>query len=429
MTAGCAAFSRVVLATLAVAFTSPAVAVGQGTAVAPPPPAASAPPADGSHLQVYVMTMGQGDYVWEKFGHNALGIRDLRTGEDLVYNWGMFSFDQAGFLPRFLRGEMLYWMDAADARLTLLAYQRMNRSVTVQELQLAPAQRLALQEFVQWNIRPENAFYRYDYYRDNCSTRVRDALDRVLGGAIRRQAARQPTEMTYRDHSLRLLHDLFWSRTGVDLALGAPTDRRITRWEASFVPMELQAVLRELRVRDESGNLVPLVADERVLFEATRPPARVRPDVPVTTFLAAGLALATLLVAWGYRTRGPVPSITVTVTWGLLAGLLGTLVLLLWVATQHVAAHRNLNLLLANPLWLALAFLVPFVNAGRGTRKVILFVARSAAVLTGVAAVLALTPWGQPSGAIPAFFVPMNLGVYLLTLRAIYLAQERARRA
>ena len=67
---------------------------------------AAGPP--GSELEVYLMTMGQGDMVWERYGHNAIGIRNRQTGEDVVYNWGLFSFDEPGFIGRFLRGEMMY---------------------------------------------------------------------------------------------------------------------------------------------------------------------------------------------------------------------------------------------------------------------------------------------------------------------------------
>jgi len=384
------------------------------------------PAEDGSALEVYVMTMGQGDLVWERFGHNALGIRDLRTGEDLVYNWGMFSFDQPGFLPRFLRGEMLYWMAPFDAALTVQAYRQMDRSVTIQELNLTPAQKLQIRDYVLWNARDENKFYRYDYYLDNCSTRVRDVLDRALGGAIKRAAAPQVTTMSFRDHSLRLMDGMFWARTGIDLGLGRPTDRPITAWEAMFIPMEVQRRLRDVRVTGAGGAEIPLVASERELFVASRPAERMTAANDVPLFLLAGVSLGALFGWAAWRSRGRALATTVTVLWGTVAGVLGTLLLLLWVATAHVAAHQNQNLLFMHPLWLAVAATIPFVAAGRTVRRNVLFLVRVCAVLTVVGALLALTPWGQPSGAIAAFAVPMNLSVYFLTLRAVYLAQQRA---
>ena len=100
----------------------------------------------------------------------------------------MFSFEEPGFLRRFVRGEMDYWMEGFDSERLLRAYAAADRSIWVQELDLTPEQMGALYEFEEWNERPENRFYRYDYYRDNCSTRVRDAIDRVLGGRLRESA-------------------------------------------------------------------------------------------------------------------------------------------------------------------------------------------------------------------------------------------------
>ena len=380
----------------------------------------------GSELQVYLMTMGQGDLVWERFGHNALGIRDASTGTDIVYNWGTFSFEQEGFLPRFLRGEMLYWMAPYDAVQTVMAYEQMNRSVTVQELNLTPAQRLEIKRFVEWNQRDENKFYRYDYYLDNCSTRVRDVIDRATGGAVRRVAESQMTNMTFRDHSLRLMDGMFWSRTGIDLGLGHPTDRPITSWEAMFIPMEVQRRLRDITIKDGSGADVPLVSSEKVLFTSSRPPERMEASSQVGVFLLAGLAFAAVSVALGYKLRGRIFSTGLVSLWSLVAGVVGLLLLLLWTVTQHSAAHANQNLFFVNPLWLGVAMLAPLAPLARRSRDALLLMVRICVGLTVVGAVVALTPWGQPSGAIAAFAIPVNIGAYLLVLRVVYLAQQKA---
>lgn len=384
----------------------------------------SAPPPAGTELDVYVMTMGQGDLLWERFGHNAIGIRDHRTGTDVVYNWGMFSFDQPGFLPRFLRGEMLYWMAPFDAVQTLVAYQQANRSVTVQRLNLSSAQKDSLRRLVEWNARDENKFYRYDYYGDNCSTRVRDALDLVLGGAIRRATEPQLTTMTYRDHSLRLMDGMFWTRTGIDLGLGAPTDRPITAWEAMFIPMEVQRRLRDVRIPDSSGAMVPLVASEEVLFQATRPPERMDAPRPATGALVAGLLLAAAMLALGYRTPGRAAATALAMVWGVGAGVFGLLLLLLWIATQHVATHGNQNLFFIQPLWLGVAAMIPLARAGRRARDWLLRFVRVSAILALVGAIIAASPFGQPSGAIAAVAAPVSLAAYLLVLRVVYLAQQ-----
>ena len=135
------------------------------------------------------MTMGPGAEVWERFGHNAIWIHDPTAEPDTAYNYGLFDFRQENFLLRFARGEMWYWMAGFPAEAYVQTYVEDNRSVWLQELNLPPAARLELRRFLRWNERPANRFYHYDYYNDNCSTRVRDAIDRVIGGAIRQQTA------------------------------------------------------------------------------------------------------------------------------------------------------------------------------------------------------------------------------------------------
>ncbi|HST08247.1 MAG TPA: DUF4105 domain-containing protein, partial [Gemmatimonadaceae bacterium] len=67
-------------------------------------PSASAPE-PGSNLTVYLLTFGWGDVVWERFGHNAIWIKDRARGTDMTYNWGMFDFNQPHFVWRFVTGD------------------------------------------------------------------------------------------------------------------------------------------------------------------------------------------------------------------------------------------------------------------------------------------------------------------------------------
>src|SRR5687768_5124125 len=161
----------------------------------------------GSELTVYLLTIGQGDEVWELFGHNAIWIKDRSDGSDITYNWGMFDFAQPNFLGRFLTGNTQYWMEGIPLESMLQAYTQRNRSLLAQELNLTPAQRLSLKESLEENARPENKFYRYDYYRDNCSTRLRDMLDRALGGQLQTATTTRITTETFRSHTQRLTQD------------------------------------------------------------------------------------------------------------------------------------------------------------------------------------------------------------------------------
>jgi len=116
----------------------------------------SQPTEPGSDLTIYLVTMGNGTRIWERFGHNAIRIVDATNRTDSVYNWGTFDFAQPHFLRRFMTGNTLYWMQGDDMPRTLEVYQYTNRSVWAQELDLTPAERLAVRDFIVWNARPEH---------------------------------------------------------------------------------------------------------------------------------------------------------------------------------------------------------------------------------------------------------------------------------
>jgi len=344
------------------------------------PPAAVAPLPQpdplhqvGRNVTVYLLTMGNGTQIWELFGHNAIWIHDNVTNRDTVFNWGVFSFRQPHFIARFLKGKMLYSMGGDSMENILLEYQYWNRSVVAQELDLLPAQRDTILAAIRSNALPENVDYRYDYFRDNCSTRVRDLIDRALGGTIAVQA-RGLTGTTYRWHALRLMQSDVPIVVGVDIGLGRPADMDLAKWQEMFLPRKLHDFVAKVRVTDSTGTTHPLVRSERVLFQANRGPEAESPPELGVWLLLGGVIVASLIIWAGLAAssgsrlaRGAVA--TVAAIWSLLAGLLGAILTLLWSATDHVFAHANENLLLFNPVWLVMVVLLPlYLWSGRAER-------------------------------------------------------------
>jgi hypothetical protein len=380
----------------------------------------------GSELTVYLMTMGPGDEVWEKFGHNALWIHDSVRNADVAYNWGLFDFSAADFMPRFLKGNMLYWMGGFDVGETVDLYRRANRTVMAQKLNLTPAQKDSLARFVQWNAQPENRFYSYDYFRDNCSTRVRDALDRVLGGAIRRATEGVPTATTYRSHTRRLTQDAPWVYLGTLLGLGHPVDRPISTWEEMFLPVRLHDDLRSVRVKDASGALVPLILSDSVLFVSNRAPEPREPNSHIVVYVLAGVLVGGLavllrhLVDRGSSLARPV-LIVVAGLWHLVTGLAGVALAALWIFTNHVYSYQNENLLQANPLSLVAAVLIFASLTRRGSSGSGALVGHWPSRLTwtvaGIAvaalAFKALPGFRQVNWEIIALMLPAHVGIAL----------------
>jgi hypothetical protein len=377
----------------------------------------------GSNLTVYLLTFGMGDEVWERFGHNAIWIKDRTRGTDTTYNWGMFDFNQPGFLRRFLTGDTRYWMQGIDLDVMLRYYKQNNRSILAQELNLTPAQRLSLQQYVQLNERPENKFYRYDYYRDNCSTRLRDALDHAVGGQLQTSTVSRQTSGTYRSHTLRLLGSDIPMYTGADLALGHPADKPLSVWQEMFLPVRMASEIRTVTLTDSTGAQIPFVRSEMALFTAGRAPEPSAPPNYFPWFVALGILIAAGMIALVRSAEGGSKiafffATAISTLWSLIAGACGVALVIAWLFTRHYFMSRNENLLHLDPLSLGLVVLIPLAVYGRRGVSRAIKLAGFVAALSLLGFVLQGIPFfDQKNGEIIGLALPINLAVWWTVYR------------
>ncbi|GFZ93987.1 DUF4105 domain-containing protein [Dyella caseinilytica] len=318
--------------------------------------------APGANLEVSLITYGPGDIYWERFGHDAIEVRDTVSGEEVNFNYGVFNFDEKNFFLNFARGRMHYLIDAEVTSDEENFYKEAGRSITKQRLALTPDQAAALRDFLLWNLRPENAGYNYDYYIDNCTTRVRDALDRALGGVIKARLTTLPGGMTFRQQTIRLMSAQPWLMLILDLGLGPYADQPLNAWQESFLPEELQKSLRNVTISDGHGGSQPLVQSEDLLApQRLEVPPATPPDLRIPLGIAGLLIAGLLVLTWR---RASLIYALLGNLFLLLAGTAGLLMLILWTLTEHHSAWANANLLLFNPL--AFVLLRPLWRAHRG---------------------------------------------------------------
>lgn len=308
--------------------------------------------APGSDLAVSLVTYGPGSVYWERFGHDAIQIRDRVSGQSVDFNYGVFDFDERGFFWNFARGVMHYMMDAEPSAADESGYIDDGRSVTIQRLALTPAQAASLRDYLLWNLQPQNIVYDYDYLTNNCATRVRDALDRALGGAIRAALVPRPASLTYRQEIVRLMSPQPWLMIPMDLGMGPMADRPLDAWQESFLPGVLSRDMRYVKVPNGHGGFEPLVSGERHLAPNRLTPPPARPPNLAWPLGIAGFALAAAIVLTRRRSvNGYAVIVTATLA---VAGFAGLVLLALWTLTLHRVAWDNANLLLFNPLAWAL---------------------------------------------------------------------------
>jgi hypothetical protein len=308
--------------------------------------------APAEDLEISLVTFGPGAIYWERFGHNAIRMRDRVSGESGDINYGVFDFSDSTFLRNFARGHMRYMIDIGSSETNQQDYIDAGRSVLVQRLSLSPAQAAALRAYLLWNLQPENQSYDYDYLTSNCSTRIRDALNTVLGGALQPPLVARSAPLTYRGQIDRLMNAQRWLMLLMDLGLGPSADRPLNEWQESFIPMVLARELRTVQVPDGHGGFQPLVAEEHEISPSLVDLPKAEPPRLAMPLGIAGLSLALAILL--SRRRLPTVAAALSVAFLAAAGIVGTVLLALWTLTIHYAAWSNANLLLFNPL----AFLV-----------------------------------------------------------------------
>jgi len=311
--------------------------------------------------EAWLVTFGPGEVYWERFGHNAIWLREPAAGIDHTFNFGYFDFEQEDFFLRFMRGRMLYFSVAQPAQLEFDFYRSQNRSIRAQKLNLEPSQYRRLRDFLLNEIKPENRDYRYDYYLNNCSTRIRDALDIALDDALLARTENVPASLNFREQTRRLTQMQFWYYLGLELGLGFPVDRAVSRWDEMFIPMVVADEIATMSV-SSGGSGDPLVALDTMLFESTGTGPRATPAAVWYRYLAFGLLL--VAVAWlSGKFMPPVWLAGLCSAWVLISMTVGLLLAVLWLFTNHEVTRWNANLLLFNPL-IVLALIPGLRRAG-----------------------------------------------------------------
>lgn len=300
-----------------------------------------------SYIEVY--TCAPGYQLYSQFGHTAIGVFDRHRGIDQVFNYGTFSFNTPHFYLKFCAGKLLYQLTSEPFSQFVYSYERRGRQVVAQRLNLTLEQRQHLFNLLGENCLPENCDYQYDFFFDNCATRVLDMLYHAFGDSLTYNGADSAPLPTMRDCIHPYLDGSQWTKAGIDLVLGSITDRKASCRQQSFIPDKLHDYLAECQI-----DTLPLVSQTRTIVEPTIVYSR------TPWYLSPMLIFSLLLIAvilMTFRLSATALVIFDRIYFGII-GLLGLLITLLWFATDHGATVGNLNMLWASPLFLVYIFTI-----------------------------------------------------------------------
>ena len=301
---------------------------------------------------ISLLTIAHGDQLYNVFGHTAVRINDPARGTDEVYNYGTFSTSTDNFMLKFLRGRLMYSLDTGSYAGFLSDYDQQGRAVTEQVLNLTPIQKNQVYNFIINNHKPENSHYLYDFFFDNCATRVRDIYESEIPVLPYQDEA--PSGKTFRQLLDEHLIGLDWLDLGIDLIIGSVADERADASGEMFLPNYLLSWTAKMQVTGADGLPAPLVKTERKVLPLDIIQHSSFWITPIRLFyfllfLEIGLFLMRKRVSnrFSYWYDG---------IWYSLLATASVIIAFMWFGTDHDACAKNYNLLWANPLFLILAW-------------------------------------------------------------------------
>jgi hypothetical protein len=355
-------------------------------------------------IQISLLTCTPGEELYSTFGHSAFRVVDSSTNTDIVFNYGTFDFYDPDFYEKFIKGKLLYFVAIDSLESFLQEYEYFKRGVTEQVLDLSCTEKQNMLAALYENAKEENKYYRYDFNYDNCTTRLRDILEKITGQKLQTKNILPHSNTTFRN----LIHFYLnrggqqWSKLGIDILLGSPLDKKVTNSEAMFLPDYLLMAFDSATYKSN-----PLVSEKKILineFENSKSNSLFNPLTVFSVFFLLVAALSFLKNDTWKRFFTFFDSM-----FFLVLGLLGLLLVFMWIATDHAMCKNNFNLLWALPTHLPVAFML--VSKKEWIRKYF-------SIIFYLTLVLLIT-W---------FFLPQQLNTALLPIAGIILIRSYFRK-
>ncbi len=325
-------------------------------------------------MKIYLLTGGEGSAIWENFGHSAFVI-DVGGNALIAFDYGIFTFDET-FIPNFILGKLYYEVWETWAQYRIASLESDDRTVSLLELKLDSTQKKALYSFLVYNTEEENRTYLYDYFSDNCATRLRDIYSWATWGEFESWLKSQKSSETIRSGVVRhLSRSTFFSSWIINYLLGASVDKETTRWEDCYLPSALEKAIEEYQGTERN-----------VVYQTEKRKATPEKWPFVFYSFLFGLGLFLISLAASYLKHHGVFDFLLGLVF-IFFGLMSLLLIFFSFFTIHYVTHDNLNILIITPLCI-LQGVLHFMSIGKKRREKSLI--RCALVMDGILAAVVI---------------------------------------
>ena len=300
--------------------------------------------------EISVLTCDPGNEIYSLFGHSALRIKNPINGQDLVVNWGLFEFSESQFQfgYDFAKGRLKYYMGIQLMSNFITEYRRSKRGIREQVLNLSNQEKYQIIQLLEENYKPENRKYKYEFFYDNCSSRLRDVIKKVFGENINFYQSPKSNKFTFRETIHLYLESFPWLKLGIDLVLGKKIDKLVSNENLMFLPLNVEEIFDKSLV-ENNGSIKNLVKSKNTLIESFENKNKLN-NIGFYSWIL--LAITLLLIVFKLdKALGVWSSLNLFII-----GLLGIVLVFMWIGTDHNATKMNFNLLWASPFHFILIF-------------------------------------------------------------------------
>lgn len=329
--------------------------------------------------EISILTIGPGAELYDKFGHSAFRVKDSLSGVDVVFNYGVYDFNTPNFYTKFAQGKLLYQLGVSNYQPFFESYVAQNRWVKEQVLNLTKEEKQGITDYLWKNALPENKKYKYDFFYDNCATKIRDVMWEVLRNKLAFHENHIKEELSFRELIQKNLEANSWGSMGIDIALGAVIDRKARPVEYQFLPDYVFKGAANAVIH-RNKDTVALVKSTKVLFENSATPTEnnfLLSPIFILGILGLLIVLITIFdIKKGTRNR------YLDLFLLFFTGLIGVFLLLLWFATDHSATANNYNLLWAFPISLLFMWGISKKNIALSLKRYVLLLILLLVLLT-----------------------------------------------
>ncbi len=305
------------------------------------------------HVRISLLTATPGEELYSTFGHSALRINDSVTNTDIVYNYGTFDFDTPNFYLKFIRGKLPFYLSTDNFDDFMAEYQQDNRGVTEQVLNLSCTEKQNILMLLEVNMMGNNRGYKYDFTFDNCTTRLRDLIEKATDSTVHFGKVLH-TKVTFRNliHEYLNYNDKQWSKLGIDILLGSKLDATATSYQVMFLPDYLMRTLDSTMLASRT-----LVSDKHTLLRIHH--SKIEKN-NLTHPLFLFICLFVIIAFLSFSKNVFIQKFLISLDGFLffITGLLGVLLLFMWFGTDHIMCRNNYNLLWAWPTNIFAAFYI-----------------------------------------------------------------------